>query len=150
MRRPGPEPCKGGRIPPVAAFPLYLAPFPLFLGVCAAIDARPDLTGLWAVAAGLPFASNTEIGYSALYVLGFTLRYTNDVIDRANGSCHPTAPARSARSTCRVGERGAVVPRPRRLVRTSRSRRFKTADPVDSGTPQAGVSTFMPAILAHT
>ena len=39
----------------------------------------------WATAAKLPFANSTELGNSALYVVGFLLRYTNDLIERVNG-----------------------------------------------------------------
>ena len=69
----------------------YLTPYdpggptPLFLQVYAALAADPQSTFAWAVAAGLPFANATELGYSALYVVGFNLRYTNDLVDRVNG-----------------------------------------------------------------
>lgn len=69
----------------------YLSPFdpggpsPLFLSVFAALEANPFATLQWATAAKLPFNDATELGSSALYVVGFILRYTNDFIDRVNG-----------------------------------------------------------------
>jgi pimeloyl-ACP methyl ester carboxylesterase len=69
----------------------YLSPFEpggpsaLFLQVYAAIAANPQKTVQWAAAAKLPYASATELGTSALYVVGFVLRYTNDFIERVNG-----------------------------------------------------------------
>jgi hypothetical protein len=39
----------------------------------------------WVQAAGLPFVDPQELAASALYVLGFQLRYTNDFVDRVNG-----------------------------------------------------------------
>jgi len=69
----------------------YLSPFdpggpsPLFLQVYAALSANPTATFQWATAAKLPFANTTELGNAALYVVGFVLRYTNDLVDRVNG-----------------------------------------------------------------
>jgi hypothetical protein len=69
----------------------YLSPFdsggpsPLFLSVFTALSANPAATFQWATAAKLPFINQTELGNSALYVLGFLLRYTNDFIERVNG-----------------------------------------------------------------
>ena len=69
----------------------YLSPFdpggpsPLFLSVLSAISANPTNTFQWATAAKLPFANASELGNSALYVVGFVLRYTNDFIERVNG-----------------------------------------------------------------
>jgi pimeloyl-ACP methyl ester carboxylesterase len=60
-------------------------PSPLFLQVAASLAASPDKTVQWASAAKLPYASATELGSSALYVIGFVLRYTNDFIERVNG-----------------------------------------------------------------
>jgi pimeloyl-ACP methyl ester carboxylesterase len=39
----------------------------------------------WALAAKLPFADANELGVTALYVIGFELRYTNDLVQRVNG-----------------------------------------------------------------
>ncbi len=69
----------------------YLSPFdpggpsPLFLKVFTALSTDPTATFEWATAAKLPFANSTELGNSALYVVGFVLRYTNDFIERVNG-----------------------------------------------------------------
>ena len=69
----------------------YLSPFdpggpsPLFLRVLSAISANPSNTFQWATAAKLPFLNAGELGNSALYVVGFVLRYTNDFIERVNG-----------------------------------------------------------------
>ena len=69
----------------------YLSPFdpggpsPLFLSVLSAISANPSNTFQWATAAKVPFANASELGNSALYVVGFVLRYTNDFIERVNG-----------------------------------------------------------------
>jgi pimeloyl-ACP methyl ester carboxylesterase len=69
----------------------YLSPFdpggpsPLFLSVFAALSANPTATLQWATAATLPFENAGELGNSALYVVGFVLRYTNDFIERVNG-----------------------------------------------------------------
>ena len=53
--------------------------------VFGALSANPQATFQWATAARLPFASQTELGNSALYVIGFLLRYTNDLVARVNG-----------------------------------------------------------------
>jgi pimeloyl-ACP methyl ester carboxylesterase len=69
----------------------FLSPFepggpsPLFLSVLSAISSDPTRTFQWATAAKLPFANATELANSALYVVGFVLRYTNDFIERVNG-----------------------------------------------------------------
>ena len=60
-------------------------PSPLFLSVFGALTADPLSTLAWATAAKLPFNDPTELGMSALYVVGFVLGYTNDFIDRVNG-----------------------------------------------------------------
>lgn len=60
-------------------------PSPLFLQVFTALATNPAATAQWASAAKLPFANATELGNSALYVVGFLLRYTNDLIERVNG-----------------------------------------------------------------
>jgi pimeloyl-ACP methyl ester carboxylesterase len=60
-------------------------PSPLFLKVSAAFAADPAATLQWATAAGLPFNDTAELGNSALYVIGFVLRYTNDFIARVGG-----------------------------------------------------------------
>jgi pimeloyl-ACP methyl ester carboxylesterase len=59
-------------------------PSPLFLQVFGAISTHPFETLQWATAAKLPFVG-AELGNSALYVVGFILRYTNDFIERVNG-----------------------------------------------------------------
>lgn len=69
----------------------FLTPFDpggpslLFLQVFTALSGNPAAAFQWATAAGLPFANATELGNSALYVVGFVLRYTNDFIERVNG-----------------------------------------------------------------
>jgi pimeloyl-ACP methyl ester carboxylesterase len=69
----------------------YLSPFDaggpnaLFLKVFTAFSANPTAVFQWATAAQLPFNTPAELGNSALYVVGFLLRYTNDFIDRVNG-----------------------------------------------------------------
>ena len=60
-------------------------PSPLFLTVGAALAVNPDRVLRWASAANLPFANNGELASSALYFLGFSLRFTNDFIERVNG-----------------------------------------------------------------
>jgi len=60
-------------------------PSPLFLQVYGALLGNPAKMQQWAVAAKLPFASATELGNSAFYVVGFVWRYTNDLIARVNG-----------------------------------------------------------------
>jgi pimeloyl-ACP methyl ester carboxylesterase len=60
-------------------------PSPLFLSVFTALSANPAATFQWATAAKLPFINQTELGNSSLYVIGFLLRYTNDLIERVNG-----------------------------------------------------------------
>jgi len=75
----------------VPADTLFLSPFdpggpsPLFMAVYGALAADPSAAFQWATAAALPFANETELGNSALYVIGFILRYTNDFIERVNG-----------------------------------------------------------------
>ena len=69
----------------------YLSPFdaggpnPLFLQVYAALSANPAATFQWATAAKLPFITQTELANSALYVVGFLVRYAADFIERVNG-----------------------------------------------------------------
>lgn len=60
-------------------------PSALFLKVYAALTADPFITLQWVTAAKLPFANPTELGNSALYMVGFLLNYTNDLIERVNG-----------------------------------------------------------------
>jgi pimeloyl-ACP methyl ester carboxylesterase len=60
-------------------------PSPLFIQVFTAFSANPAATFQWASAAHLPFATMDELGNSALYVVGFLVRYTNDFVDRVNG-----------------------------------------------------------------
>ncbi len=69
----------------------YFSPFdsggpsPLFLQVFGALSDNPQATFQWAAAAQLPFANQTELGNSSLYIIGFLLRYTNDLVARVNG-----------------------------------------------------------------
>jgi len=69
----------------------YMSPFEaggpnaLFLSVYGALSANPAATFQWASAAKLPFITQTELGNSALYVVGFLVRYTRDFIERVNG-----------------------------------------------------------------
>ena len=69
----------------------FLSPFdpggpsPLFLSVASALSSNPTRTVQWASAAKLPYVNATELANSALYVVGFVLRYTNDFIERVNG-----------------------------------------------------------------
>lgn len=60
-------------------------PSPLFLQVFGALTGNPATTLKWAAAANLPFADGAELIGSGLYVAGFVLRYTNDLIERVNG-----------------------------------------------------------------
>ena len=53
--------------------------------VYTALSGNPAATFQWATAANLPFANPAELGNSALYVIGFVLRYTNDLIERVHG-----------------------------------------------------------------
>jgi len=70
---------------------LYLSPFDpgglsaLFGSVFTALIGNPAATIQWATAAKLPFSNQTELGNSALYVIGSLLRYTNDFIEGVNG-----------------------------------------------------------------
>jgi pimeloyl-ACP methyl ester carboxylesterase len=57
----------------------------LFLSVYQALSTNPFATAQWAAAAKLPFNDAFELGNSALYVVGFLLRYSNDFIERVNG-----------------------------------------------------------------
>jgi len=85
---PGVLPGTAFNVPPGTQ---YLSPFDpggpnaLFLSVFSALSANPAATFQWATAAKLPFISQSELGNSALYVVGFLLRYTNDFIERVNG-----------------------------------------------------------------
>lgn len=69
----------------------YLLPFDpggpntLFLSVYRALSANPTTTFQWATAAKLPFITQTELGNSALYVVGFLVRYTSDFVERVRG-----------------------------------------------------------------
>jgi len=60
-------------------------PSALFQQVYGTLLANPAKMQQWALAAKLPFASATELGNSAFYVVGFVWRYTNDLIARVNG-----------------------------------------------------------------
>ena len=70
---------------------LFLAPTDpggpslLFLQVYNALLTHQPETLQWASAANLPFVNATELISSALYVVGFGLRYTNDLVERVNG-----------------------------------------------------------------
>ena len=57
----------------------------LFNVVLAAFLANPAKLAQWASAAKLPFANSTELLNSALYVVGFLVRFTNDLIEPVNG-----------------------------------------------------------------
>ena len=69
----------------------FLSPFDpggpsqLFIDVFDALSTHPQSTLEWATAARLPFDNQTELGNSALYVIGFLLRFTNDFVARVNG-----------------------------------------------------------------
>ena len=69
--------------PPTATTP----PSPLFYQVYTTLLANPEKLFQWVQAAGLPYqaGNNTEMFQTALYFLGFQLRYTNDFIERVNG-----------------------------------------------------------------
>jgi pimeloyl-ACP methyl ester carboxylesterase len=67
--------------PPSASTP----PSPLFLAVYTQLQQHPLEAAEWMSAAQLPGATMAEIGNSALYALGFDIRYTNDLVERANG-----------------------------------------------------------------
>lgn len=58
---------------------------PLFNQVLQTLLANPGLTLQWATAAKLPFANGGELINSAMYIVGFGLNYTNDLIERVNG-----------------------------------------------------------------
>ena len=60
-------------------------PSPLFLSVVTALATNPSATIRWASAANLPFNDMAELANSALFVIGSSLRSTNDVIERVNG-----------------------------------------------------------------
>jgi pimeloyl-ACP methyl ester carboxylesterase len=60
-------------------------PSPLFVSVVAALAADPAATIRWAAAANLPFNDMAELANSALFVIGSSLRATNDLIARVNG-----------------------------------------------------------------
>jgi pimeloyl-ACP methyl ester carboxylesterase len=85
---PGLLPGSAFEVPPGTE---YLTPFDvggpnaLFIKVFTAFSTNPAATFQWATAAQLPFGSASELGNSALYVVGFLLRYTNDFVDRVNG-----------------------------------------------------------------
>jgi pimeloyl-ACP methyl ester carboxylesterase len=57
----------------------------LFGIVAATLAANPAKVLQWASAAHLPYADANELAQSALYVIGFDLSYTNDLIERVNG-----------------------------------------------------------------
>jgi pimeloyl-ACP methyl ester carboxylesterase len=60
-------------------------PSALFVDVVTALAANPAKTIRWASAANLPFNNMEELADSALAFIGFSLRYTNDLIERVNG-----------------------------------------------------------------
>jgi len=75
-------------VPPGTAFLSPLdpgGPSPLFVSVATALAASPDRTLRWAAAANLPFVDMSELASSALYFLGFSIRFTNDFIERVHG-----------------------------------------------------------------
>jgi pimeloyl-ACP methyl ester carboxylesterase len=75
-------------VPPGTAFlsPLdWGGPSQLFLQVVAALAGHTDLLLRWADAANLPYNDMAELADSALFFIGFLLRYTNDFIERVNG-----------------------------------------------------------------
>ena len=57
----------------------------LFNVVLGAFLANPAKLAQWASAAKLPFANANELLNSALYVVGFLVRFTNDFSERVNG-----------------------------------------------------------------
>jgi pimeloyl-ACP methyl ester carboxylesterase len=75
-------------VPPGTTFlsPLeWGGPSALFVNVVTALAANPAKTLRWAAAANLPFNNMEELADSALAFIGFSLRYTNDLIERVNG-----------------------------------------------------------------
>jgi pimeloyl-ACP methyl ester carboxylesterase len=60
-------------------------PSPLFLTVYGTLTSNIPAMAQWASAARLPYNDPTELGSSALYVVGFLLRYSTDFIERVNG-----------------------------------------------------------------
>jgi pimeloyl-ACP methyl ester carboxylesterase len=75
-------------VPPGTTFlsPLeWGGPSALFVDVVTALAANPAKTLRWAAAANLPFNNMEELADSALAFIGFSLRYTNDLIERVNG-----------------------------------------------------------------
>jgi hypothetical protein len=75
-------------VPPGTAFLSPIdpgGPSALFLKVIAALASNLSATRRWAAAANLPFDSDAELADSALAVLAFSLRYTNDFVERVNG-----------------------------------------------------------------
>jgi len=81
---PGLLPGSAFSVPPGTVYEVA-PPSPLFISVFTALSANPAATFQWAMAAKLPFANPSELGNSALYVVGFLLRYTNDFVERTNG-----------------------------------------------------------------
>jgi pimeloyl-ACP methyl ester carboxylesterase len=57
----------------------------LFLQVAQAMALNPAATMQWASAARLPYRGMAELADSALFVIGASLRATNDLIERVNG-----------------------------------------------------------------
>jgi len=57
----------------------------LFLQVAQAMAFNPSATLQWASAANLPYQGMAELADSALFVIGSSLRATNDLIERVNG-----------------------------------------------------------------
>lgn len=65
--------------------PLFLQVYNALIGLPAPDPAKIQKMQDWAIAARLPFINGTELANSALYVVGFGWRYTNDLIERVNG-----------------------------------------------------------------
>ena len=61
-------------------------PSALFVKVVTALAGNPAATLRWASAANLPFADMSELASSAIAFVAFSLRYTNDFIERVNGT----------------------------------------------------------------
>lgn len=65
--------------------PLFLQVYNALIGLPTPDPAKIQKMQDWAIAAKLPFNSVSELSQSALYVVGFGWRYTNDLIERVNG-----------------------------------------------------------------
>jgi pimeloyl-ACP methyl ester carboxylesterase len=85
---PGVLPPTPFSVPPGTSFLSPLepnGPSPLFLQVVNAMAADTAATIQWASAANIPANDGTELANSALFVIGSSLRATNDLIERVNG-----------------------------------------------------------------